>query len=70
MTWPLASIESEFGETIDGADAIMALEGVETGPGDRPVDPPVLISARLVDAAPYGTGPERVERPEAQPVDR
>lgn len=59
-----------FGEAIDGAGTIMALEGVETGPGDRPVDPPVLISARLVDAAPYGTGPAPVERPEAAPVDR
>ena len=28
-----------FGRVIDGMDAVDAIEGVETGPGDRPVEP-------------------------------
>ena len=31
-----------FGRVVDGMDAVDAIEGVETGPGDRPVEP-VLI---------------------------
>jgi len=31
-----------FGRVVDGMEAVDAIEGVETGPGDRPVEP-VLI---------------------------
>ncbi len=51
-----------FGEAIAGADTIMALGTVEVR-GDRPVDPPVLKRAYLIDAAPFGTGPEPVKAP-------
>ena len=28
-----------FGQVVDGIDAVVAIEAVETGPGDRPVEP-------------------------------
>jgi peptidyl-prolyl cis-trans isomerase B (cyclophilin B) len=49
-----------FGQAIAGADTIGALGSVEVQ-GDRPVDPPVLSRAYLVDAAPFGTGPMPVK---------
>jgi peptidyl-prolyl cis-trans isomerase B (cyclophilin B) len=36
-----------FGEVTDGMDAVDAIEGVPTGAGDRPVDPPVIESIEL-----------------------
>ncbi len=40
-----------FGETIAGIDVVQAIAAVEVGPGDRPVEMPRIISARLVEAA-------------------
>jgi cyclophilin family peptidyl-prolyl cis-trans isomerase len=36
-----------FGRVTDGMDAVDAIEGVPTGPGDRPNDPPVIESIEL-----------------------
>lgn len=55
-----------FGQAIEGADTIAALGSVQVE-GDRPVDPPVLKRAYLVDAAPYGRGPAPVTRPVRAP---
>jgi cyclophilin family peptidyl-prolyl cis-trans isomerase len=38
-----------FGRVVDGMDAVDAIEGVETGPGDRPVDPPQIERVELTD---------------------
>jgi cyclophilin family peptidyl-prolyl cis-trans isomerase len=38
-----------FGRVTDGMDAVDAIEGVETGPGDRPVDPPSIERVELGD---------------------
>ena len=46
-----------FGEAISGAEVIRAIAATPVGPGDRPTNPPVLESAELIDADPYGTGP-------------
>ncbi len=51
-----------FGQVISGADAVTRIAGVEVGEGDRPVEPPVIESARTVPAAPYGTGPAPITR--------
>jgi peptidyl-prolyl cis-trans isomerase B (cyclophilin B) len=38
-----------FGRVTDGMDAVDAIEGVETGAGDRPVDPPTIERIELSD---------------------
>lgn len=52
-----------FGECIKGADVITKIAGTPTNAEDRPMEPPVIKSVKLVDADPLGTGPERVKRP-------
>ncbi len=50
-----------FGQTIAGADVIKTIAATPTKEGDRPADEangPKIKSARLVDAAPFGTGAE------------
>lgn len=56
-----------FGESIDGADTIVKL-GDTPVQGQKPIEPPVLKKAYLVDSAPFGTGPAPVRRPETQPA--
>lgn len=36
-----------FGKVTDGMDTVDAIEGVETGAGDRPIEPPVINSIDL-----------------------
>jgi peptidyl-prolyl cis-trans isomerase B (cyclophilin B) len=36
-----------FGQVTEGMDTVDAIEGVETGAGDRPVEPPVIHSIDL-----------------------
>lgn len=56
-----------FGEAVSGAEVINAIGATEVAAGDRPKDEangPRIISAKLVDAPPYGTGPAALTRPE------
>ncbi len=39
-----------FGEVTDGMDAVDAIEGLPTGQGDRPLDPPTIDSIELDEA--------------------
>jgi peptidyl-prolyl cis-trans isomerase B (cyclophilin B) len=39
-----------FGRVTDGMDAVDAIEGLPTGAGDRPVEPPKIESIELVGA--------------------
>ena len=55
-----------FGESIAGADTIAALGDVEVQ-GQKPVDPPVLERAYLVDSAPITEWKAPVRRPAATP---
>ena len=38
-----------FGRVVDGMDAVDAIEAVETGAGDRPLDPPTIERVELSD---------------------
>lgn len=53
-----------FGQAISGAEVINKIADTPLN-GERPVNPPVIQSAMLVDAAPRGTGPEPVKAPAA-----
>ncbi len=53
---------ASFGECIEGAETILRIAAVPTGKEDRPTDPPVIRGAKLVDSAPYGTGPKAVRK--------
>lgn len=59
-----------FGEVVGGAEALMALAHTPVDFDYRPLDPPVIKSARLVDAPPYPKRPGRVADPRTQPVER
>lgn len=56
-----------FAEAVSGAEAIVAVEQTPLKDPARgsPVNPPRIISAELIDAPPFGTGPEPIERPQA-----
>jgi peptidyl-prolyl cis-trans isomerase B (cyclophilin B) len=54
-----------FAQAVSGADVILALAATPVKPGtDTPESAPVLLSARLVDAPPWGTGAAPVARPQ------
>ena len=59
---------ASFGECIEGADTILKIGAVPVGKEDRPLDPPVIHWAKLVDSAPYGTGPKPVGLPAVRPA--
>lgn len=52
-----------FGECIRGTEAILKTAAVPVGKEDRPLNPPKIYGAKLVDAMPYGEGPAPVRRP-------
>lgn len=54
-----------FAQAVSGSETILALEEVETGPQDRPVDPPVLQSAETVPAQPFPEEPAPLTRPDS-----
>ncbi len=52
-----------FAQAVAGAETILALEAVKTGAQDRPLDPPLLKSAKTIPAPPFGESPEPLKRP-------
>ncbi len=56
-----------FGQTVRGADAILAISNVPLADPSRgrPAEPPVIKSARTVAAPPFGEGSRPVTRPAA-----
>lgn len=60
-----------FAEVVGGLETIQAISAVPVSPAEsRPLDPPVIRSARLVDAPPYGDGPKPVAAPGSTPAPR
>ena len=56
-TAPLDGSYAAFGQVVRGADIVRALAATETAPpDDRPINPPVIVRVRLVDAPPFGEG--------------
>ncbi|GJM18117.1 MAG: hypothetical protein DHS20C14_03300 [Phycisphaeraceae bacterium] len=56
---------TSFAELIEGPDVLNSIASVPTDENDRPVTPPVVERAELVDAAPY---PERAAPLREQPI--
>lgn len=53
-----------FGEAVSGAEAILAIERTSLDPSTgAPIQAPRIVSASMVDAPPFGTGPAPVTRP-------
>jgi len=52
-----------FGRTVAGAEVIEAIAGTRLDGQGKPVDPPRIVRARLVEAPPIGSTPEPVSRP-------
>jgi cyclophilin family peptidyl-prolyl cis-trans isomerase len=68
-----------FAEVVQGADTLLMIAATPVGPvnpdnpssaHERPLDPPVIEHARVSPAPPYGTGPARIVREQAAPIDR
>lgn len=61
----LNGVYTAFGQAVSGADVIVAIEQTPLADAraGRPVDAPRIVSAELVDAPAFGTGPEPVTRP-------
>lgn len=58
-----------FGEAVRGTDVIKAIAAVPVGANDRPNEPgPKIVTAKLVDAPPFGTGPKPLSEAEAKPA--
>jgi peptidyl-prolyl cis-trans isomerase B (cyclophilin B) len=55
-----------FAQLVGGAETLVKIGQVPCQPGgegSKPIDPPKIISAKLVDAPPYGTGPKPASKP-------
>jgi len=52
-----------FGEMVKGSETLLEIAKVPVGEADRPVNPPRIKRARLVDAPPRGEGPKPLLRP-------
>lgn len=70
---------ASFAEVIEGAETLLTLAATPVGPAsgddagsarERPLDPPMIVRARAVDAAPYGTGAMRITRGDGAGVAR
>lgn len=68
-----------FAEAVAGAETLLTIAAAPVGPlnpgnpasvHEKPLDPPIITSARLAPAPPYGTGPSRIVREQAPPITR
>lgn len=59
-----------FGQLVGGADVLRAIAASPVGPDNRPLVPPKITSARLIDAPPLGDGPPPAKDPLGQKPER
>ncbi|MBX3359595.1 MAG: peptidylprolyl isomerase [Phycisphaeraceae bacterium] len=64
---------TSFGRCVSGAETILAIARTPILPPgsdgrDRPANPPVIRTAKLVDAPPYGEGPRPLQDPRTVPI--
>lgn len=61
----LNGVYTAFGEAVEGAGTIVAIQNTPLSNArmGTPVEAPRIRTAELVDAPPFGTGPEPVKRP-------
>lgn len=58
-----------FGQAVSGAETIIAIASTPVN-GDKAINPPVIKTAKLVDAPPYGTGPKPLTKPGAKTAEK
>ena len=51
IDYPLPPSYTKFGKVIEGQDVVDAIANVETNPSDKPLEPVVMESVYIVDAA-------------------
>jgi peptidyl-prolyl cis-trans isomerase B (cyclophilin B) len=61
---------TSFGQMVSGSDVLLALAATPVDADGRASDPPILRSARAIDAPPIGTGPLPVSEPAPAAVGR
>ncbi len=49
QNYPLPPSYTIFGEVISGIETVDAIEGVKTGPADRPLEPVIMTKVEIVD---------------------
>lgn len=76
---PLDGAYTAFGQVVSGADTLLMLSAVPTGPIDpsnpaspheRPLDPPVILRAELIPAPPYTERSAPVRRDDERSIER
>lgn len=55
-----------FGQLVGGAETLRVIAASPVGPDNRTIDPPRVLTARLIDAPPFGEGPPPARDPLAE----
>ncbi|MBL8764172.1 MAG: peptidylprolyl isomerase [Phycisphaerae bacterium] len=61
---------TSFAQCVSGAEVVLAIAAAPVGPNDKPLEPPIIRSATLVESPPYGQGAKPVTSPEVAPPGR
>jgi cyclophilin family peptidyl-prolyl cis-trans isomerase len=61
---------TSFGQAVRGGETILKIAAVDVDERDRPRNPPVIKTCRLVDAPPYGEGPKPLKPSTTGPAKR
>lgn len=69
-TRALDGLYTSFGVVVEGGEVLERIAATPVDQRDRPIDPPRIRSAALVDAPPYGEGPEPARPSSQRPAKR